>query len=40
MPFEIMLSQIVNLPSKYLIRQFENEEAEQQGIREFDKQLK
>jgi len=28
MPFEIMLSQVVNLPTKFLIRQFNTEEEE------------
>ncbi|CDW77618.1 rab-like gtpase activating [Stylonychia lemnae] len=40
MPFEIMLSQVVNLPTKFLIRQFSSEEEERQAISEFDKQIK
>eukprot|EP00347_Sterkiella_histriomuscorum_P016146 403354306 len=40
MPFEIMLSQIINLPQKFLVQQFKSEEEEREGIKTFDKQLK
>jgi len=39
MPFEIMLAQIVNLPTKFLIRPFSNHEEERKGIEDFDKQM-
>jgi hypothetical protein len=40
MPFEIMLCQIVNLPTKYFIVPFKNEDEEREGIVNFDKQMK
>jgi hypothetical protein len=40
MPFEIMLTQIPNLPTKYYIIVYKNEEEEREGVVKFDKQMK
>lgn len=39
MNFEIMLTQIVNLPFKFLIDNYKSEEEERAGIIKFDKQV-
>ena len=39
MPFEIMLTQVVNLPTRYLIHQFPDQAAEAEAISQFDSAL-
>lgn len=39
MNFEIMLTQIINIPTKFLIKGYPNEETEREGIAEFDKNV-
>lgn len=40
MPFEVMLTQIVNMPIKFYVHQYEQEEEERESIVKFDKQMK
>lgn len=39
MSFEVMLTQIVNMPFKFLIREFKSIEEEKEGISVLDKQM-
>ena len=39
MPFEVMLTQIVNLPIKYFIQEFKNKEDEMTAIENFDRSI-
>ena len=39
MTFEIMLTQIVNLPMRFMIKEYGSEEEERAGIESFDRQM-
>lgn len=39
MPFEVMLTQIVNMPIKYFIQEFSTPEAERAALQNFDRRI-
>ena len=40
MNFEVMLTQIVNLPTKYLVREYPSEQEETKALQDFDHAIK